>query len=518
VLNGLELWRNRWLAAGLPVIPIEANHKTPLFAWQSMPSNAQWFAAGGNQFRGNIATILGNSYVVIDTDDQPAVEHIGSWLDGKGISTSQVRTPSGGVHYWLRVAHAPAEVNCRHLSPDIGKGELRVANCYVLAPCSVIGNERYRFEVGSPEQIAAMRVVKWQDLLELLPGGYHGQGDALSNLPVRLLKREMPPRAAYLFAMLRDAPKGKPVERYSSCSEAEAAIIAMLVLSGWELSEIASAFDAEQPAHYAEHKQGKQYLKITYRNVLGDIASTPERAQIAELYHQASEQAWQGKSGLLNLAVLRAVIAIGYQYATYTPNASERDIAEHASASDGGAHNALKRLCADGYLRRVQPGENKSMRGALWQIIPSRFVSISHSVRGIASNAQAKQIAEDYSMDGVVDISISNNKIDADIAEMWGQSCLGRSSYAVYLKLLRDGKSIREIADQTGKSWHTVRDALKRLQLHDLADQRDGLWVVGGARAPSVADDFEAHRLAERRHDRHEHEREAWRLRVSRSA
>ena len=476
------------------MIPIKANDKTPLFAWATMPSDAQWYAAGSNQFRGNIATILGNGYAVIDTDEQLSVEHVRSWLDSKGIISPQVRTPSGGVHYWLRVTHAPAEVNCPKLSPDIGKGELRVANCYVLTPCSVIGNDRYRFEVGSPEQIATMRSVRWQDLLELLPGGAH-QVEALTCLPVRLLKREMPARAARLFAILRDAPKSMPIEQYDTCSDAECAIVTMLSLSGWDLSDINQAFEAEQPTHYAEHKQSRRYLEITYRNALGNIASTPERAQIAELYHQAQQQAWQGRGGLLDLAVLRAVIAIGYQYATYTPIASERDIAEHASASDGGAHKALKRLCSDGYLRKLQPGTKT--RGALWQIIPSRFVSISHSFRGIGAHAQGDEITDDLG--------------DADIAELWGASCLGRSAYAVYLRLSSDGKSIREIKDQTGKSWHTVKAALKRLEMHDLAEQHDDLWFIGSARAPAVADDFEADRLAEHRHDRHEFEREVWR-------
>jgi hypothetical protein len=495
-LQGLELWRLRWIASGLPVIPIRANDKTPLFAWQSKPSDAQWYSAGGSQFRGNLAVILGNGFAVIDADDEPAVEHVSTWLDGKGIISSQVRTPSGGIHTWLRVAHAPAEVNCRLLSPDIGKGELRVANCYVLAPCSSIGNQRYRFEIGSPEQIASQRAVRWQDLLELLPGGAQ-QVEQLGCLPVRLLKREMPARAARLFAMLRDAPEGEPVERYSSRSEAEAAIVAMLILAGWDLSEIASVFAVEQPAHHAEHKHQQRYLEATYRNVLSDIASTPERMQLAELYHQAQQQAWQGRGGLLSLAVLRAVIAIGYQYATYTPNASERDIAEHASASDSGAHNALARLCADEYLQRLQPG-NKA-RGALWQIIPSRYVSISHSINNMVLNAHSAQPECDSA--------------DADIAELWGQSCLGRSSYAVYGKLSSDGKSIRDLSNQTGKAWATVKAALKRLEQHDLAEHRDGLWFIGSARAPAVADDFEAESLAVRRHNRHERERQAWQAR-----
>jgi len=507
-MQGLGLWRNRWMAAGLPVIPLEANRKTPMFAWSTMPSAAQWYAAGGDQFRGNLAVILGNQNAVIDADDAESVAHVMAWLDGKGIDAPRVRTPSGGLHAYIKIRGEPSNITYALLSPEVGKGELRVNNCYVVAPCSVISNNWYRFEYGNPEQIAGVRAVRWQDLCELLPGGKH-QAEQITALPVRLVHRDMPSRAARLFELLRDAEQGEPVADgnfYQSRSEAEAAIVALLVLSGWDLSEISQAFEAEMPARYMALKHRDQYLERTYRKALGWIACVPERMQIAALYHQASQQAWHGRGGLLDLAVYQAILAIGYQHATLTPNASERDIAQHAAASKSGVRGGMSRLTQQGYLIK-SPDRSILHHGASWQINQNpQYATISHSIKGLGEGAQDDQICED----GIGDGGIANRAIVADICELWGTSCLGRSSHAVYLSLTGEGQSISDLSKQTGKSWATVRSALKRLELHDLACSHKGMWVAGIGSVPAVAEEFDADQLAARRHARHEREREAW--------
>jgi DNA-binding MarR family transcriptional regulator len=512
-MQGLGLWRNRWLAAGLPVIPIDANRKTPLYAWQTMPSAAQWYAAGGDQFRGNIAVVMGNQNAVIDADEPVSVANLMAWLEGKGIDAPRVRTPSGGVHAYIKIRGEPSNITYALLSPEVGKGELRVSNCYVVAPCSVISNAWYRFEYGNPEKIAAMQAVRWQDLCELLPG--KRLSEQISSLPVRLVHREMPGRAARLFELLKDAEQGEPVSEgniYQSRSEAEAAIVALLALSGWDLSEISQVFEAEQPAHYAALKQREQYLERTYHKALGWIACVPERMQIAALYHQASQQAWQGRGGLLDLAVYQAILAIGYQHATLTPCASERDIAEHAAASKSGVRGGIGRLSKKGYLSKSP--DRSILHGASWQISTNpQYATIYHSINNKALTEREQAGCKDNSLDvgmGSNNDAINNKQIDCDIAELWGASCLGRSSHAVYLKLSQDGKSISDLAKQTGKSWATVRSALKRLELHDLAYSHAHLWFVGIGSVPVVAEEFDADQLAARRHARHEREREAW--------
>lgn len=503
-MHALERWRERWMAAGLPVIPIKANSKAPVFdtserGWLSTGFDAQWREVGGALFRGNIATVLGNGFAVLDADNQQAADAISAHLAGMGISSPVVQTVSGGRHYWLRLSDAPADVSYKLLSPEVGAGELRVSNCYVLVPCSAIGEQRYRFEFGSPEQIASMRSVRWADLLTLLPST--AAGERIESLPVRLLRREMPGRAVSLFEMLRDAPQSAPVDgmRYASRSEAEAAIMALLILSGWQLDEIFGVFEAEQPGHYADAKQSRRYLELTYRNVLSDIASTPERAQLAELYSQAQQWQWQGRGGLLSLAVYRAIIAIGWQFASYTINASERDIAEHASASKSGVRSALERLSEFGLVRRIQPGDTH--KAALWQIncqSPPQYATISHSIKQKKGKDDTKKSSS------------------SDVSELWGIACLGRSAGVVYSRLSAEGISIAQLAVQTGKSWATVRAALRRLAQHDLAVcSSDGLWCIGDAQISSIAEDFGTAHLAERRHERHEREREAWRMRLA---
>ena len=500
-MHGLSLWRVRWMAAGLPVIPITANAKTPLFEWGSVPSSEQWQRAGGDEFRGNIAAVLGNGIAVLDADNSQAAEHISAHLAGLGISSPVVQTVSGGAHYWLRLADAPADVSYKLLSPEVGAGELRVSNCYVLVPCSAIGDKRYQFVHGSPESIATQRAVRWQDLLTLLPGTER-TGERLDALPVRLIKRAMPGRAARLFEMLRDAPRSEPVDgtRYATRSEAEAAIVAILALSGWQLDDIFSVFEAEQPAHFVDAKHSRRYLELTYQNVLGDIAATPERAQLAELYGQAERWQWHGRGGLLDLAVYRAMIAAAYQFAQFTVSVSVRDIAEHASASLAGVHSAQERLSAAGLVRKMQAGD--TLRASLWHIdadVASRYTNISHSIN--------KQKEDKKS-----------GSTERDAAEVWGAACLGRSSGAVYAVLSDTGMSIAALAKLTGKAHATARSALKTLERYHLAALREGLWYRGEAQVSAIIHDLNTESLAERRHERHEREREAWRLRLAEMA
>lgn len=513
------------MAAGVQVIPLRGNSKLPLFdaagsSWCDIAPDEQWQRAGQG-FRGNIGAVLGNGVAVLDADNQQAIESISAFFDGLGINAPQVSTISGGKHYWLRLADAPADFAWCKLAREVGEGELRVSRCYVAAPCSAIGDKRYRFTSGSPESIAATRALRWQDLLELVQPSKPAL--EFESAPVRLIRRDMPARAELLLSELYNAPQGEPIDKYASRSEAEAAVVAMLILSGWQFSEIAEAFDAAQPGHYSDAgKQARRYLWQTYKSVLSDVCSSPERIELAEHYHQAGSWAWPGRSGALNRAAYLALLAVAWQFSTFEPRASERDLAEHAAATRQGINHAIERLRMLGLVEVMRLGDAR--RGKQFRLRGGwRIVAISHIINRVGCSEAGKQAQIDTCVapspqvaaradntgNGVALSPVADVLSWAD-AEVWGAGGLGRSAGVVYSLLSCSPLTISHLAKLSGKARSTVRAALERLARYHLAERFGDGWCRGEADVAQVAEEHRAEQLAIRRRARHERERQAW--------
>jgi len=509
------------MAAGVPVIPLKANDKKPVFdkpgrGCFTISPDEQWREVGGSQFRGNIGAILGEGIAVLDADSAQAVSSIDAWLDGSGLQVPTVKTVSDGRHYWLRVSSAPSDFYYKHLSREIGDGELRVSRSYVAVPCSAIGQKRYKFISGSPEALQSTRVITWQDLLKFVQPGAPGR--EFEALPVRLVRREMPARAYLLLDLLRDAQPGAPIDKYKSPSEAEAAVIAILILAGWQYEEIAEVFESAEPASFEAQsgKHRKQYFEHTWQNVLSELCNTPERIELAELYHQADEMAWPGRSGALNKATYKALLAVAWQFATFEPEVSGRVLAEHATASRKGIQNALERLemltlidksqaargayHAQKYLISYKLGSHKYKQ-------LSRKVANSHSFNDKPAEAKGKNSKKSS--------TTKQERVHAkshtwQTIEIFGTAALGRSAGLVYKCLSDEPKTIYRLADVTGKNWHTVKSALARLEEHQLAKCSDDGWLLGDGDLAAIADEYRARSKAIQRRERHERERERW--------
>src|SRR5690606_25537703 len=134
VSAALEAWRQRYESLGLATVPLFAGSKRPACAeWQSTPPGVQWREAGSRA--GNIGVRAGNGLAVADADSPQTVAALAAWLAGQGLKTPVVSTPSGGRHYWLRVAGAPGDVAFRLWRGDVGPGELRSGpGAQVVAP------------------------------------------------------------------------------------------------------------------------------------------------------------------------------------------------------------------------------------------------------------------------------------------------------------------------------------------------------------------------------------------------
>ena len=467
--------------------------------WQTRPPAHQWAEAteaSGGAFRGNIGLRMGNSRGVIDCDAPTTTEHVLAGLAAMGLaSVPTVVTPSGGRHFYLRLGGCPPGQNFNKLSAEVGPGELRFgAGAYVVAPCSYVDGARYRFTVASPEAIARLRVIDSRDLGWLLTTPTATRPAlALDVPPVPLVRRAMPAKAERLLLVAGTASPGHELAGYASRSEAEAAACALLILAGWTLAEIADAFRQSEPGHYAEHARRDWYIERTYHATLNALAATPTRLELADVYANAQAQPWPGRSGVLDQGVFCGLLAIGWEHNTTAPRASVRDLAQYAGASRGGVSNALERLQVAGLVQRASG----------WQVCRDGTVKArGWNIRGQMSQFLAYGACQEGAP--VADPECPG------AAEVWAPARLGRSAGSVWRWLGAVPATVTGLADATGKSRPTVRRALQRLAVFDLAAEVDGGWVRGPADLVDVAHEVGAAKAAEDRRKAHKRQREGW--------
>jgi hypothetical protein len=133
--------------SGYRVFPLEANGKRPIIAaWPAKATTdeqqvREWWSKWPDS---NIGLRTGDGLMVLDCDTKgrPGIESL-NLLDMLGLPDSyRVRTPSGGVHVYLKVTkHIPNTVDALEGFPGI---DVRCDGGYVVAPGSVIDGTPYR--------------------------------------------------------------------------------------------------------------------------------------------------------------------------------------------------------------------------------------------------------------------------------------------------------------------------------------------------------------------------------------
>lgn len=194
--TGLSHWRDRWISAGIPVIPLRKFEKIPVCtAWQTRSPADQWQDVGRNAFRGNIGILPGQGVAVIDADALRTATYVEKRLSAMGLTPPTVKTVKKHCrHYYIRVQGAPAG-NYALLNSSVGPGEFRWGpGACVTAPCSMVNGQRYQFTRGYPEQIPHLTPVHWRDL-EWLLSDLEPHIVDLDTPPVRLIRRRMPDKA-----------------------------------------------------------------------------------------------------------------------------------------------------------------------------------------------------------------------------------------------------------------------------------------------------------------------------------
>ena len=512
--DAFSFWRLRYEQSGIATIPLPSGKKAPPLVnhWQLTLPGDQWRAANeraGGHFRGNLAALTGGGLGIIDCDAPETETAVTAFLASMGLSVPTVRTPSGGAHLYARVVDVPATFCVSRL--DAGPGELRCHNAYCVAPPSMVDGARYRWETGSPESVLGLRPIAWRDLQTLIGKAptITTPTELLDAPPVLLCRRELGPDTVYLLRRLQNAPKARPDlflqdarHTYESRSEAEAAVVAHLILLGRTFPEVVAEFERWQPGHYWERgKRRYRYLWHTWQSVLNFLAASPERLDIARRYEQARIRPWPGRSGLLDQAVYLGVLSKCWQFGALEVRASVRELAELAAASLDGVSRALDRLTRAGLLRRVEgwaPG-----RGTTWRVIGGAANSYSnHTVasqgRTLEGDGNAGRAAPLQHREGV------------DAAEVWGYGAMGRSAGAVWHHLTEDPHGARDLAALTGKHRRTVERALSRLASMGMAERTEGGWVRGSTTLQEAAETLNAPQRGRRRRAEHERQRRLW--------
>lgn len=364
---------------GFRPIPLIKNGKNPV---------AKWGVLEHLEFRdsNNVGLVAGsqNGLIFADLDDERSLEVVPAKLQEMGLwdKLTTVRTPKkGGLHVWLKCHDVPDDVKTYyHYRPEIGKGEIRLRyKAYCVAPGSVLPEGAYRFEQGGLYQFINQQPdVNWNDLLWLLPDKYEKAIKSPSkerdittaiplSLPVRRIFRDNPKDALRLASMLQYAstsdfipwkdhipyklPDGITLRGYANTSDAEGALVVMLILAGWNFDQVKIFFDSIASPHYREAKEG--YLLRTYNSAILMLAKDQPRRQIAEAYQYASSIPWPGRTGGYDLKVLLAILSKAWQFNTLYPMVSYREISEHAGIRVQTAHKTVKRLQTEGFLRKL---------------------------------------------------------------------------------------------------------------------------------------------------------------------
>ena len=543
--------RDAWQQAGAVVIPLRADSKTPAAgrSWLTTPSAAQWQTLPAGKAC-NLGIVCGAGHAVIDADNAEAVRNVDAQLAGLGILDQMPieRTPNGGRHYHAKLVEVPHGFNYALLARQLGAGELRAANCYVVAAPSTVAGRPYVFEQGGPHTLPALRVMAWRDFDWLLPAGAVAV-DRVQVPPVRLLERSAGGAVEALLDKLGHAQartrrsdrleRGHAVGKYASTSQAEAAVIAILILRGWPFDAIADLFQQAPPAHYrlrraadasADAVLRAAYLRATYANVLAELAGNATRRQLALAWRTVEQAGAAGEGAEAERRVLLAMLAHAWQVDALTFCASRRDLALHAQLSGQVVDAARQRLHAARLIKVRRP----RAEAAIWQGL--RYTLDADFVAGLAAGLTAGLIRynschRSQLIEGVLSAAVppgNDRRTLAAAAVVWARQHCGPASKNIYMGLGSAAQPVRTLAAAAGLSVGRAERALLRLASHGLAVQvaegappvRSGAgrpacklvayWLRGPVDVAELAS-----RLADvGAVDRVEAERDAWRQRV----
>lgn len=522
----LDHYRHRWSEVGISTIPLQRNSKRPRCNdWQFRDSSEQWDEAVSQYDRNNIGVRAGRltteqdiSVVIVDQDDPKTVRNTSAYFDGLGLVPTIVKTASGaGRHAYFIVSGVPEDATYKRLDSKIGAGEVRAGRgAYVVAPCSEIEDSTYHFLKGNCETLLVQPRVQWQDLLQLLPQETTrtrtlSAGQAYT-LPVTLQFGDMPDYTQNILQWLSIADKGDSYSNYHSRSEIEMSVICTLILRGWDVSKVRQSFELFKSGHYMDQGTHRGvYLANSYNKAVMFLASTPIRQQLAQLYQDAMNAAWEGRSGNSDRDTLLALIAHCYRHDSLSVFASQRDLAETAAKHHVTISRALKRLQKEEAIVQLKQPDTDNRKAASYGLIG---LPITKGVCKVQHKSQVVVVSSKQ----VNSSQAANNNLVSKFSGIWGMTeGLGPSAKVVYHHLTDQPQSASQLAGLTGKHRSTVTRALSKLQHYGLATPTDKGVILGEEALTEVCLILGAEGLTNRRKAWHKRERQLYKAYLKRT-
>lgn len=282
----ISQWATAYRRGGFVPFPLTPGQKVPVDGVRLSQAHKNPFVE-----ESNIGVFAGssNGLAIIDADSNLSKEFVLSKLTDMGLIDwiTIVLTPKRqSYHFWLRLVDKPQGAQAYYkLSQAVGDGEFRVNRpAYVVAPGSRIAEGEYKFVQGGIELFNDQPGVLWGDLLWLAPHGMAQAGKAKTGAVSRRKVYEPPksygyssrPKVLALVDLIHKAdPKGR-VRRidyrtgrpndmqFDTRSEAEAALVTGLIMSGWSFDQVHELFEKEQLEHYSSVPRPDHYLTVTW--------------------------------------------------------------------------------------------------------------------------------------------------------------------------------------------------------------------------------------------------------------
>lgn len=285
-------------------------------------------------------------------------------------------------------------------------------------------------------------------------------------------------------------------------SRAAMALITACVNAGWPMAQVERELcDPTNGASiwYSHRRDGtrrtdgrsriqQDYAKATEYVVAHPPFQGPDdaRAVIQGFSRLSARLRWPGRTGPADRVVLAAVHAMAINSGKLRLALSVREVAERGGVSRGTAARSLKRLSSVGWLRRVAKADLGAGTAAVYQLM--------------APNADP---------DGLID----EVRVPRDRASD-ARRGMGATQAHIFDALDETPRSIKHLAERTGRHRRTVSRHLGQLHRDGLAQRlENGMWLRGSRTPEDLLADFPQWiGQGERQKDSHHREREAQRL------
>jgi hypothetical protein len=295
------------------------------------------------------------------------------------------------------------------------------------------------------------------------------------------------------FEFLRHAVRGQCYGNYQSGrSGTVAAIVERLILYGWPFELILKEFIEQAPGHFRERDDPEAYLRYTYCNGLADIANDVIRQEVARVYGARNLIQWRKGTGIYDRRAWRWLLAKAYQFNTWDPTLSVRELGMAVAGSKEGASAVFDRLERD-YRLITTLKQGVYPEGTQYRLL----------LQAVNETGRKQQVTGS-------NIRLTYHFVHPDVeAEFRGRQGIGLVASEVLDELYRKGSTVDELAAEIGVDTRTIRHSLKGrdkgpgLEKLGLAVQNGNVWSPGPADPENVAVYLGCDEAATRRRQSH---------------